>query len=853
MERTAHASGRSLPKLHSSVQWRHAEEEFFKTGRAADVQIALGRIIDAIAVDAYRATIEPVLPQGAVMLAAGGYGRRELFPYATVDILVLLEGESPWVSLREPLAECVRLLWDAGLRLNHTVRTVSECLEFRPQNIDLDINLLDLRYLSGDQALQARFENKWPAFLEKNGSKLAQHLAQHTYVRHAKFQNTVHHREPDVKDAPGGLRDWNLIGWLSRLAPEAAQAAYSGDALNQAGEFISAVRCFLHYQSQGDRNLLDAEAQERILALPNTGPAASHGAAATSNGGWAASNGTSAISEWMREYFRHAWVIFNEARRALGALEKPESTLVGNFRDWRSRLSNSEFTVSRERIFLRSPAQLESDPAVVLRLLEFIGRHGVAPAAETERRLEAGRSAFAAYCAQPRPLWATLESILSLPRAAMAFRTLQRVGLLAALSPEWASMVDRVDTEPEHRYTVDEHTLITLERATELASNTDPTLQRFAQLRSEIENPAVLALALLFHSAGKGAGGGDPVQLSAELAGQAMERIRVPIEEQREVAFLIVHQMDLAEVMSGRDVDDPATARQLAERVGTIERLKLLTVMTYGDLAAVSSDAMTPWRLERLWRAYDVTRQELTRELETERIQEVPDSLPGRPAFLKGFPVRYLRAHSPAEIEAHMRLYEESRPTGVAVQLDRVEGAYLLTVIARDMPALFASFAGAISSFGLDILKAEAFSNTRGTILDTFVFTDPQRTLELNPSESERLLDLIRRVALGKTDGQRLLRSRAQPDPKKRSAPPQVHFDSDACDTATLVEIIAEDRPGLLYNLATVFSSTACNIDVVLIDTKGHRAIDVFYVAHEGLKLSPDLQAALKEKLLAVC
>ena len=218
-QRMADASGRSLPKLQASAAWRNAEEEFFKTGRASDVQTALARIIDSIAVDAYRATIELILPQGAVMLAAGGYGKRELFPYATVDILVLLEGESPWVSLREPLAECVRLLWDAGLRLNHTVRTVSECLEFREQNTDLDINLLDLRHLAGDQALLSRFENKWPAFLEKNGSKLGQHLARHTRVRHAKFQNTNHHREPDIKEAPGGLRDWNLIGWLSRLGP----------------------------------------------------------------------------------------------------------------------------------------------------------------------------------------------------------------------------------------------------------------------------------------------------------------------------------------------------------------------------------------------------------------------------------------------------------------------------------------------------------------------------------------------------------------------------------------------------------------------------------------------------------
>src|SRR6202021_1804793 len=165
------------------------------------------------------------------------------------------------------------------------------------------------------------------------------------------------------------------------------------------------------------------------------------------------------------------------------------------------------------------------------------------PAPETERRLEAARSAFAAYCAQPHPLWATLETILSLPRAAMSIRTLQRVGLLGALLPEWSSMVDLVDAEPEHRYTVDEHTLMTVERATELGSNTDPTLQRFSQLLSEVDNPAVLAFGLLFHNAGKGVREVDPVAHSAALARQAMERIRVPVEDQREVNFLIEHQL----------------------------------------------------------------------------------------------------------------------------------------------------------------------------------------------------------------------------------------------------------------------------------------------------------------------
>src|ERR1700722_8196468 len=291
MERIADASGRSLPKLHSSAAWRRAEEEFFKTGRAVDVQTALARMIDAIAVDAYRATIDPVLPQGAVMLAAGGYGKLELFPYATVDILVLLEGESPWVSLREPLAECVRLLWDAGLRLNHTVRTLPECLEFREQNIDFAINLLNVRFLAGDAALHAQFAGKWPAFLEKHGSKLSQHLIQLTRVRHARYQNTLHHREPDIKECPGGLRDLHLVGSLAHLGLE--RASSDSRDLAAAGAFLSSIRCFLHYQAASDRNLLDIEAQEKLLAQPFT--------RATSN------------AEWMREYFRRSWVIFNAA------------------------------------------------------------------------------------------------------------------------------------------------------------------------------------------------------------------------------------------------------------------------------------------------------------------------------------------------------------------------------------------------------------------------------------------------------------------------------------------------------------------------------------------------------------
>jgi len=426
-------------------------------------------------------------------------------------------------------------------------------------------------------------------------------------------------------------------------------------------------------------------------------------------------------------------------------------------------------------------------------------------------------------------------------------------GLLQTLFPEWQGIVCLVVPDYYHRYTVDEHTLVAIEKLAELANTKDPAKRHCAEILSEIEDLALLRFALLFHDAGKGANSGDHARRSVELARAAMQRIQLPAADQSEVEFLIEHHLDLCAVMNSRDLHDPATARLLAEGIGTIERLKLLTVLTYADISAVNPGAMTPWRLDQLWQTYRVTHQELVRELETDRIRDAPQDLEQLAPFLRGFPMRYLRTHTPADIQAHLQLRELSRPTGAAVQIDRPGSVYRATVVARDKSSLFASLAGALSSFGMDILKAEAFANAQGLILDTFVFADPKRTLDLNAQELERLQETLERAALGKLNVEQLLKIRPVPPKAKRRIEPSVHFDSQACETATLVEIVAEDRPGLLYDLAATISSAGCNIDVVLIDTEGHKAIDVFYVASDGRKLTPVVEELLGKRLLAVC
>jgi len=815
-------------KLQSAGAWRKIEEEFLAGGEASTAQHALTLTVDELVVDAYRTAIEPLFPESVAMLAGGAYGLGRTFPYSELDIVLLLESERRSDELKEQLPEMVRLLWNAGLRVNSAVLTVAECLEAIERASVPGFSLLDRRLLAGDPAVHEKFADKLPAALALHGQKMCQRLCELASARHARFQNTSQHAEPDVKEGPGGLQDLRLIDWLARLGPE--REARAGE-LSRAAEFVSSARCFLHYHTGCDHNILDFEAQRSVALQPFARGKASR--------------------EWMVEYFQSARAVFNEARRAIEGAEKSQSSLLENFREYRSRLSNQEFTVSRERLLFRNPAQLASDPALVLRMLEFIGRHGVMPAPETERRLEASQEVFAAYCARPQPLWTALKTILRCPHAGMVLRSLEATGLLRSLFPEWAAIEYLVAADSAYRYTVGEHVLGTIERVIELGSRGDPERQRFAGLLSEIDDVTLLLCALLFHQMGRG--GADPAGLAAERASAALARMQAPDDARSTVEFLIRHQSDLADALSGRDMDDPATARLLAERVGTIERLKLLAVMTYAQIAALSAADKLAWRLEQLWRAYTVAQRELTRELETDRIQQVPGDLPGNAEFIKGFPLRYLRAHPTAEIAGHLQLFELSRPTGVAVRLDQMEAAYRLTVVARDKPALFASFAGAISSFGMDILKAEAFSNATGIILDTFVFGDPRRMLQQNPGEADRLVDLIQRIALGKTDAHRLMRGRELPEAGKRAASSQVQFDSEACPGATLVEIETEDRPGLLYSLSTVFSSNSCNIDVVLVDTKGHRAIDVFYVAQAGQKLSIDMQARLKEKLLAAC
>ena len=439
-------------------------------------------------------------------------------------------------------------------------------------------------------------------------------------------------------------------------------------------------------------------------------------------------------------------------------------------------------------------------------------------------------------------MWPALRRMFALPSLPAALGAMHETRVLGALFPEFNEIDCLVVRDFFHRYTVDEHTLVAVRNLVELRGGA------FAEMLSELEDVAPLVFALLFHDVGKAQPDRPHVEGSLEAVEAAMLRVQMPERDRETVRFLIGQHLAMPAMLQSRDIGDPATVRDMAAIAGTVERLRALTLMSYADVSAVHPGAMTPWRAGQLWQLYMSAYNQLTRELENERIApDVP--------FLEGFPARYLRTHDEAEIRRHLALEERSRARGAAVELEKLDSAWRMTLVARDRTGLFAAAAGTLSSFGMNIRKAEAFANRAGVVLDTFTFEDPLRTLELNPSEVDRLRATAERVSLGKANVAKLLENRPKPAPPSRRARvrPSVAFDDEASEAATLIQIVAEDRPGLLYELASAISSESCDIDVVLIDTEAHKAIDVFYVRANGGKLPPQRQERLAAALRKVC
>lgn len=855
-------AGPGKAKAAPAYRRRFAElhEQFLASGDGIALVRGRAAAVDELVLAAYRRCFCPDTdtPLGFSLAAVGGYGRRELFPYSDVDLLLVFARQVGQPITREQIADFLRELWDAGLRLGHSVRLLSECGRVDPHNTEFSIALLDARFLAGDRALFERLEQEIvPRMVQRERTALLRNLTALAELRHKKFGETIYHLEPDVKESPGGLRDYQLVSWVACILrtdekgmplredlPEIARRE-----IIEAREFLATARAHLHLLSGRDLNALTFDMQEKVAAR-----VAKH-------------DGPRTAEDWMRFYFRHARSVYRLAGQSLRQSAAPRSTLSQWFQQRQERVSNLDFVVHGGEAFLRNPISAQRDPGLWLDLFEFQARHGMALSLETERRLQRQLGELAEWAQQARDLWPRFRRILALPHAYTALATMHELGLLSALFPEFGVIESLVIRDLYHKYTVDEHSLLTIKHLHELKPATgrqppsgkpDHRLQaRFADLFAELDQPEPLLLALLFHDLGKSVQGAH-VQASLRLVESILSRLDMEESERELVRFLVENHLLMSSTISTRDTSDPAMVREFTARAGTSERLKMLCLLTYADIKSVNPTALTPWKEETLWQLYIAAHNELTRQLDSDRTTPGEARTVFRPEvaeFLEGFPRRYLKTHAPAEILAHFRLAEELARRPVQLSLTQQRGDYQLLVLTSDHPFLFAAITGTLAAFGMNILKAEAFSNRRGIVLDTFRYVDLHRSLELNPDEVARLLAALEEAILGKADVAKMMEGRLPRPALGRASyrvPTSVRFDSSASATSTLLEVVTRDRPGLLYRISNVLSAHGCNIEVVLVDTQGHKAIDVFYVTRQGAPLDEEWQDALEKELLRV-
>jgi [protein-PII] uridylyltransferase len=799
---------------------------------------------------------------GLCLVALGGYGREVLFPYSDLDLLFLSANEKIEEESRPLIAEFSRTLWDLGFRVSSAGRTTDECKRIEQDNAEFHLAMLDRRYLDGDKALFEKLDGKILSVAEKQARPfLLVELQRLTRDRLGRYGNTIFHLEPNVKDAPGGLRDFHSTLWMRQLAGDRRNPRFSpvneDELTRNAVEFLSAIRCFLHYNNGRNDNTLtyelQAQAAERSLGTDD--------------------NLRRNAAEWMRLYFRHARTLNRQLLRYVE--QRAPVTLSLRQRLMNAAMGAAKTEAQSGRAFAVRDGLLEitneqafADRNVTYALLAEAARTGMPLSREAERTTAYIMSHPELPQKNSRISWPVLTEILGGDYPGVALRPMHRLGLLVEALPEFRAIDSLVVRDFYHRYTVDEHSLRTIEHLQELGDPQEPLGKHFAPLWRTVERRDLLILALLLHDVGKGMPVENHVTGSLQALEVAGDRLKLTAVEKAEVHFLIEHHLDMSATVQRRDIFDTVTVSGFAAMVNTHERLQRLCLLTYADIHAVNPEALTPWKAEMLWQLFVSTSNYFSRTLDRDRLhasdeavllEQVSAQTGGAERaeverFLDGFPRRYLAVHSPAEIAAHFALYRKLGAEPVQTEIKRTHHAYTLTLLSADRPALFATIAGALAAWGMNIVKADAFANSAGVVLDTFHFADLHRTLELNPGEISRFQQSIADVLNGKQALEPLMKGRlaaAVARPPKVVVPTAINFDEGSSDHCTLIEVVTQDRPGLLYGIGSALARLACNIDVALIDTEGQKAIDVFYLTAEGKKLTAQKQELLREVLRA--
>jgi [protein-PII] uridylyltransferase len=822
-------------------------------------------LVDALLMRAW-ALHRPLLPAdlNIALVAVGGYGRGELYPHSDVDLLLLLKRDDP--QRVQPFAEAfLRFLWDLGLEVGHSVRSLADCVAEAKKDITVATNLMEARLLVGDPALFAAMQAKTgPKKLWPSRRFFAAKLAEQR-ERHQHFDDTAYNLEPNLKEGPGGLRDIQIIAWVTqrefgttRLHDLVAHGFLSEKeyrALERGRRLLAQLRCGLHYlaERREDRLLFD---QQRVLAA---------------HMGFRDKRGIRGVELFMKRYYRTVkeLALLNEI-----LLQHFQEAILQRGRA-RVRPINRRFQahgafleVTRRNVFERFPLallelflvmqqnpQLKGVRAATIRLL----RENLHRIDTQFRNSLACRALFMEILRQPRGITHEL-------------RRMNAYGVLGALLPAFGRVVGQMQHDLFHVYTVDQHTLFVVRNLRRFTVPEHRDEFPFAsRLIQHVAKPERLYLAGLFHDIAKGRGG-DHSELGEHEVIAFCRRHNLSDYDTRFVAWLVRQHLLMSHVAQREDIHDPEVVLRFARRVGDAERLDHLYLLTVADMRATSPKVWNVWKDRLLTQLHAETLRVLRRGL------AAPMDVEARLASLKAeawplldqqgiardaveqhwarMDTDYFLRHDAAAIAWHTAEIVRTAASALPLVVTRFHpdaGGTEFLIYTPDRDELFAILTGGFDRLNLTIMDARIHTTRFGFALDTFVVLDHAMQPVTDGATLAELAQALRGQLLAPQPGRDFLQAALPRTLKHFPIETRVGFSPSASGQQTILEVTAQDRPGLLYQVALALQHCKARLVTAKVATYGERAEDYFFITdRDGRAVTdPSQQECLEREILA--
>ena len=819
----------------------------------------ISALVDDVVHTLFQFACERVHPAGGppgserlAIVAVGGYGRGTLAPASDVDLLVLFpHKQTPRSgSITEYL---LYMLWDLGLKVGHATRTVAETIKAARDDLTVRTAVLEARLVAGDEALfaelQARFEKDIQAGTAREfiAAKLAERDR-----RHERSGSSRYLVEPHVKEGKGGQRDLQTLFWVAKYYYRVASEEALVDAglltraeyrlFRRCDDFLWAVRCHLHFLAGRAEERISFDVQPELARRL----------------GYQRHPGLQAAERLMKHYFLVAKAVGDLTRIVSAELEEREakdiprlSRLFQGFTSRPKKLKGSrDFRVEHGRLNVAHDAVFEHDPVNLLRIFWEAGRNDLPFHPDAMRLI--GKSLKRIDHALQHDGEANrlfLEVLQAPDNAERVLRSMNEAGVLGRFIPEFGKIIAMMQFNMYHHYTVDEHLIRTVGVLCALRSGhiaEDHPLSR--DILPTIKDMTVLCVALLLHDIAKGRPEDHSIA-GARVARRLCPRLGLSPHQTELVAWLIEEHLTMSRIAQSRDLADRRTILDFAQIVQTMERMKLLLVLTVCDIRAVGPGVWNGWKGQLLRTLYYETEPILTGGFSTgsrnQRIAQARDSLSRvlhdwpdaeRERVLDlHYPAYWLRVDEDRQLR-HAAMVRQADASGSRLSWEVrpmvFESATEITILAQDHPRLLSVIAGACAASDANIVGAQIFTTTDGRALDTITIS---RGFDADADElrrGERIAKLIEQALQGRVRLAEALAAKRGKSGRRDafSIEPQVTVTNELSDRFTVVEIECLDRPGLLYDLTHAMAELNLDIASAHIATFGERVVDSFYV-----------------------